>query len=92
MDNNYGSFNFDPFQTSYGFEVPQELIQPQAVSNRPPLGMLLVDSGILTEEQLDQVLQTQHEQQVPLVQVLLEGGFATQEQVLTALRTRPTYG
>lgn len=92
MDNNFGGFNFDPFQTSYGFEVPQDLIQPQAVSNRSPLGMLLVESGVLTEDQLDQVVQTQYEQQVPLVQVLLEGGFATQEQVLAALRNRPNYG
>lgn len=92
MDNSYSSFNFDPFQTSYGFEVPQDLVQPQVVSNRPPLGMLLVEQGVMTDEQFTQAVQTQHEQQVPLVQVLLEGGFATQEQVLAALRARPNYG
>lgn len=89
MDN---SFNFDPFQTSYGFEVPQDLLQPQVVNNKPPLGMLMVEQGVLSEEQLTQALQTQAEQQVPLVQVLLEGGFATQEQVLVALQARPQFG
>lgn len=92
MDNSFNAFNFDPFQTSYGFEVPQDLLQPQAVNNRPPLGMLLVEQGVLTEDQLTQALQTQLDQQVPLVQVLLEGGFATQEQVLSALQARPHYG
>lgn len=85
-------FNFDPFQTSYGFEVPQDLIQPQAVNNRPTLGMILVEMGVLTEEQLAQAVTTQVEQQVPLVQVLLESGMATQDQVLGALRSRPQYG
>ncbi len=85
-------FNFDPFQTSYGFEVPQELVQPQAVNNRPTLGMILVEMGVLTEEQLSQAVGTQVEQQVPLVQVLLESGMATQDQVLGALRNRPQYG
>jgi hypothetical protein len=85
-------FNFDPFQTSYGFEVPQELIQPQAVNNRPALGMILVEMGVLTEEQLAQAVTTQVSQQVPLVQVLLESGMATQDQVLGALRSRPQYG
>jgi len=85
-------FNFDPFQTSYGFEVPQELLQPQVVNNRPTLGMILVEMGVLTEEQLAQAVATQVEQQVPLVQVLLESGMATQDQVLGALRSRPQYG
>jgi len=85
-------FNFDPFQTSYGFEVPQDLIQPQAVNNRPTLGMILVEMGVMTEEQLSQAVTTQVEQQVPLVQVLLESGMATQDQVLGALRSRPQYG
>jgi hypothetical protein len=85
-------FNFDPFQTSYGFEVPQDLIQPQAVNNRPTLGMILVEMGVLTEEQLAQAVTTQVSQQVPLVQVLLESGMATQDQVLGALRSRPQYG
>ncbi len=92
MDNSYNAFNFDPFQTSYGFELPQDFAQPQAVSNRPTLGMILVEAGVLSDEQLGQIVQTQYEQQVPLVQVLLEGGFATQEQVLEALRARPQYG
>jgi len=85
-------FNFDPFQTSYGFEVPQDLIQPQTVNNRPTLGMILVEMGVMTEEQLTQAVTTQVEQQVPLVQVLLESGMATQDQVLGALRSRPQYG
>ncbi len=85
-------FNFDPFQTSYGFEVPQDLIQPQAVNNRPTLGMILVEMGVLSEEQLAQAVTTQVAQQVPLVQVLLESGMATQDQVLGALRSRPQYG
>jgi hypothetical protein len=85
-------FNFDPFQTSYGFEVPQDLIQTQTVNNRPTLGMILVEMGVMTEEQLAQAVTTQVEQQVPLVQVLLESGMATQDQVLGALRSRPQYG
>ncbi|MBO9540324.1 hypothetical protein J7643_07005 [bacterium] len=92
MSDDFSAFSFDPFQTSYGFEVPQELLAPQPVSNQPPLGMLLVEAGVLTEEQLTQAVQAQYEQQVPLVQVLLEGGFATQDQVLNALRARPHYG
>lgn len=88
----FNAFNFDPFQTSYGFEVPQDLVQPQAVNNRPTLGMILVEMGVLTEEQLTQAVTTQVEQQVPLVQVLLESGMATQDQVLGALRNRPQYG
>lgn len=86
------TFNFDPFQTSYGFEVPQDLVPPEAVSNRPPLGMLLLEQGVLNGEQLEQILRLQFEQQVPLVQLLLEGGYATQEQVLAALQQRPHYG
>ena len=86
------AFSFDPFQTSYGFEVPQDLVPPDIVSNRPPLGMLLLEQGILSEEQLDQILHQQFEQQVPLVQLLLEGGYATQEQVLVALQQRPRLG
>jgi hypothetical protein len=85
-------FNFDPFQTSYGFEVPQDLIPTPTVNNRPTLGMILVEMGVLTEEQLAQAVTTQVEQQVPLVQVLLESGMATQDQVLGALRSRPQYG
>jgi len=92
VDNSYSAFNFDPFQTSYGFELPQDMSQAQAVSNRPTLGMILMEAGVLTDEQFTQVVQTQYEQQVPLVQVLLEGGFATQEQVLEALRARPQFG
>ena len=85
-------FNFDPFQTSYGFEVPQDLIQPQAVNNQPTLGMILVEMGVLSQEQLAEAVTTQVSQQVPLVQVLLESGMATQDQVLGALRSRPQYG
>lgn len=88
----FNAFNFDPFQTSYGFEVPQDLLQPQPVNNRPTLGMILVEMGVLTEEQLMQAVATQTEQDVPLVQVLLESGMATQDQVLGALRNRPQYG
>ena len=61
-------------------------------ANRPTLGMILVEMGVLTEEQLTQAVATQVEQQVPLVQVLLESGLATQDQVLGALRSRPQYG
>lgn len=86
------TFNFDPFQTSYGFEVPSDLVPEHAVSNRPPLGMLLLKQGVLSEEQLEQILRLQFEQQVPLVQLLLEGGYATQEQVLAALQQRPHLG
>lgn len=89
MDN---SLDLDPFQTSYGFEVPKDLLPSKVVSNRPPLGMLLLDQGILSEDQLDQILRLQYEQQLPLVQILLEGGYATQEQVLAALQQRPHYG
>ncbi|MEB3187069.1 MAG: hypothetical protein VKP72_06485 [bacterium] len=89
----FGGFNFDPFQTSYGFDVPQDLLQPaEPVFNVPPLGMVLLEQGILTEDQMSEVLKTQLEQQLPLVQILLEGGFANQEQVLQALRVRPQYG
>jgi len=89
----FGGFNFDPFQTSHGFEVPQDFLQPaEPVFNVPPLGMVLLEQGILTEDQMTEALKTQLEQQLPLVQVLLEGGFANQEQVLQALRVRPQYG
>lgn len=85
-------FNFDPFQTSYGFEVPQELVPAEPVNNRPTLGMILVEMGVLSEEQLAEAVTTQVSQQVPLVQVLLESGMATQDQVLGALRSRPQHG
>ena len=89
----FGGFNFDPFQTSYGFEVPSDLLQTSdPVFNVPPLGMVLIEQGILSEDQISEVLKTQLERQIPLVQVLLEGGFANQEQVLQALRVRPQYG
>jgi len=92
MDDSTNAFNFDPFASGYGFDLPADLTAAPQVSNAPPLGMLLVEQGVLTEEQLSGLLQTQYEQQVPLVQLLLESGMATQEQVLAALRIRPTYG
>lgn len=80
-------FSFDPFQVTY--EQPYQAA-PKSASG-PMLGVLLVESGVLTQEQLDQATNSQNEKGCPLVQALLEGGLCTVEQINTALTVRPNY-
>ncbi|HEY9766004.1 MAG TPA: hypothetical protein V6C82_06545 [Chroococcales cyanobacterium] len=80
-------FNFDPFQVSY-----EQPYQPAPkVTSGPILGVLLVESRVLTQEQLDEALAAQKTKACPLVQALIEGGFCTNDQINTALTVRPNY-
>ena len=56
-------------------------------SKRKPLGEILVDSGVLLREQLDQALEEQKtsNQHRLLGEVLIERAFCTEEQLLEAL-------
>ncbi|MGE5707293.1 MAG: hypothetical protein ACM3YO_03090 [Bacteroidota bacterium] len=81
-------FSFDPFQVTY--DQPYQTSAPKSASG-PMLGVLLVESGVLTQEQLDQAIAIQSEKGCPLVQALLEGGLCTVEQINTALTVRPNY-
>ena len=80
-------FNFDPFQVSY--DQPYQPA-PKVISG-PILGALLVESGVITQEQLDAALAEQKTKACPLVQALIEGSFCTNDQINTALTVRPNY-
>ena len=87
----FSDFNFDPFQTDFSFGNMTPTAQAD-VTGPPTLGILLIEMGALTLEQLEEPIKIQLEQGTPLAQVLLEGGFCSQDQVITALRARPNYG
>lgn len=87
----FGSFNFDPFQTEYSFSFQTQTAETET-AGPPTLGIMLIDMGVLSKEQLAEAVGLQNEQGAPLAQVLLEGGYCTQDQVITALRSRPNYG
>ena len=87
----FSSFNFDPFQTDYSFGYQTPTAEPEA-SGPPTLGILLIEMGALSLEQLEEALAIQRDQGAPLAQVFLEGGYCTQDQVIAALRSRPHYG
>ena len=87
----FSSFNFDPFQTDYSFGYQAPTAEPE-VTGPPTLGILLIEMGVLSLEQLEEAIQVQREQGSQLAQVMLEGGYCTQDQVIAALRSRPHYG
>jgi len=87
----FGSFNFDPFQTDYSFAYQTPTVEAES-TGPPTLGILLIEMGVLSIEQLEEAVALQKEQGIPLAQVLLEGGYCTQDQVIMALRSRPHYG
>lgn len=87
----FSSFNFDPFQTDYSFGNTTPTAEAE-VAGPPTLGILLIEMGALTLEQLQEALKVQGGTGAPLAQVLIEGGFCTQDQVIGALRARPNYG
>lgn len=87
----FSSFNFDPFQTDYSFSYQTPTAEPE-VTGPPTLGIILIEMGIMSIEQLEEAISLQREAGVPLAQTLLEGGYCTQDQVITALRSRPHYG
>lgn len=55
--------------------------------NAPSRSMtdILLDSGALNPEQLEQAIALSHEHQAPLGRVLVEGGFITEAQLVAAL-------
>jgi hypothetical protein len=87
----FGSFNFDPFQSDYSFGFQAPTVEAES-TGPPTLGILLIEMGVLSVEQLEEAVALQREQGAPLAQVLLEGGYCTQDQVISALRSRPHYG
>ncbi|NOD93441.1 glycosyltransferase [Ruegeria sp. HKCCD4884] len=52
---------------------------------RKPLGTCLVESGTLTQSELDHALYLQSQQNAPLGEILVGEGFATRQDVLHAL-------
>ena len=55
------------------------------VDERKLIGRILIDEGVLTEEQLKKAVAHQQNDGGPLGQVLIELGYATEEQVTRAL-------
>jgi hypothetical protein len=54
-------------------------------SNRPLLGQLLVDAGLLGEADLESVLERQRRTGVPLGRILVDEGFVPAHSIATAL-------
>jgi hypothetical protein len=67
--------------TSHTLEAPE-------VRERPPLGQLLVERGLITEEQLDSGLAQQDWSGRPLGEVLIALGFVTEATIAQALATQ----
>jgi type IV pilus assembly protein PilB len=58
------------------------------VDERKLIGRILIDEGVLTEEQLKKAVAHQQNNGEPLGQALIELGYATEEQVTRALATQ----
>ncbi|MGQ9811641.1 MAG: type II secretion system protein GspE, partial [bacterium] len=52
---------------------------------RNKIGMLLVDAGVISEEQLNSLLEKQKETKKRLGEVAIEEGLATEDQIAMAL-------
>jgi hypothetical protein len=72
-----------------GASVPTSpAIEPPAVRERSPLGQLLVERGLLTDEQLESGLAQQNWSGRPLGEVLIALGFVTEATIAQALATQ----
>ncbi len=65
-------------------EVPRKVPPPPAFQQRP-LGEILKDAGIITEEELNRALQEQKSTHERLGKILIKNKYATEEEILNAL-------
>jgi hypothetical protein len=62
--------------------------EPESQASHPPLGSLLVERGLITDEQLQHALAQQDQSGLPLGQVLIGLSYVTAATVAQALATQ----
>jgi hypothetical protein len=78
---------FDVLSTERVLTVP--VTTPEPAAARPQLGQVLLERGLLSEEQLDAGLAQQRWTGRPLGEVLIALGFVTEATIAQALATQP---
>jgi hypothetical protein len=86
-----GEFSYthtDEFSYGGGYQNEVAALVPEGI---PMLAAILMEMGVLSQEQAFSAVERQSQTGDSLAQILLELGYAAPDQLLNALQTRASY-